>query len=92
MIVLLYVRERSHRLHHDGGTDWRQCYGFDHPDVARSLHDLSELYSTLGKYDLAEELGNRALRIPKSKTNTRYILFGILLPNRTAFSALTSQK
>jgi hypothetical protein len=35
----------------------------DHPDVARSLHELAELYTFQGKFELAEEFNKKALAI-----------------------------
>jgi len=35
----------------------------DHPDTARSLHDLAKLYHAQGKFDEAEPLDKRALAI-----------------------------
>ncbi len=46
---------------------WKWCRlrgaGQDHPDTATSLNNLSSLYYTQEKYDLAEPLHKRALAI-----------------------------
>jgi hypothetical protein len=37
--------------------------GPEHPLVARSLHEIAELYQKIGKYEEAETLNKRALSI-----------------------------
>src|SRR5258708_1212199 len=39
--------------------------GADHPDTAQSLNNLAGLYHTQGKYEQAEPLFQRALKIHK---------------------------
>jgi len=49
--------------------------GMDHPDTARSLHDLAKLYHAQGKFDEAEPLDKRALAIREKVILSIYICY-----------------
>ncbi len=57
---------KAEECHSRALTIREKILGKFHVDVARSLHNLSELYFQKGKYEDAENFLNRALEIQKA--------------------------
>ncbi|MBV9688647.1 MAG: tetratricopeptide repeat protein [Ktedonobacteraceae bacterium] len=57
--------------------------GAEHPSTASTLHELARLYQTQGKYEQAEPLYQRALRICEQVLGAEHPSTRITLKNYT---------
>lgn len=55
--------EEAQAIYQESISIRENSLGRDHPDVAKSLHELAQLYKTIGKFNQSELCLKRALSI-----------------------------
>ncbi len=84
MIMRFSYIKKAQELYEQSLKIREETLGSEHADVARSLHELAELYLKLGKYEKAESYNMRALSIRK-KVIYHYIYIQFQIGNPSLF-------